>query len=82
MDVKLVVNTNINQILTLRKCIYYTTRTDRAVGRVQVINSVQALVSGIVVTLKCRVINFIQEITQIHFILTLNVWSNIQIIRI
>ncbi|HBM0951579.1 phage tail fiber domain-containing protein [Enterobacter kobei] len=54
VDVKLLVNINRTQLISLRNCIFNKTRTDMTAGRVLVVNPSQSLGSGVMVTLEMQ----------------------------
>ncbi|WP_283647651.1 hypothetical protein [Hafnia paralvei] len=53
-DIKLLVNINRTQLISIRNCIFNKTRTDMTAGRVLVSNPSQALGGGVIVTLEMQ----------------------------
>lgn len=54
VDIKLLVNINRTQLISIRNCIFNKTRTDMTAGRVLVSNPSQSLGSGVMVTLEMQ----------------------------
>ncbi|MDR9946242.1 hypothetical protein MX989_09135 [Enterobacter sichuanensis] len=54
VDIKLLVNINRTQLISVRNCIFNKTRTDMTAGRVLVSNPSQSLGSGVMVTLEMQ----------------------------